>query len=228
MATMGLLIVAVAGLVLTALGGLAAVFYARQGRRRNELVVSVKSQPMIVERDTKAGSAISLRYDDTVVADPHLLTAVVECLGPKDITSADFDQGKPLRIAFGVPMIALLRCDGLDVAEQYRATSIDVPPTLLPKGKTFIVSAITDGAPHAHVDAALIDTDVRDTKPAAVNVVVATVRRLMPYSYTIFVVLGAVTTVVAALLNTAEADKLDDMRTNSKTVTVTVTATPTP
>ncbi|CAN5488172.1 hypothetical protein BH09ACT7_BH09ACT7_02610 [soil metagenome] len=222
---MGLLIVAVAGLGLTAIGLVAAVYYSRKGRRRNELVVSVKSQPMIVDRDTKAGSAISLRYDDTVVADPHLITAVLECLGPKDITSADFDQGKPLSIEFGVPMIALLRSDGLDVAEEYRATSIEVTPTLLPKGKTFILSAITDGCPQASVATHLIDTDVLEKKPAAVSFVVSTVRRLMPYSYTIFVVLGAATTVVAALLTTAEADKLDDVRSNSP-VTVTVTATP--
>jgi hypothetical protein len=222
----GLLITAVAGLVLTAIGLVAAVVYARQGRRRNELVVSVKSQPMIVERDTKAGSAISLRYDDMVVGDPHLITAVLECLGPKDITSADFDQGKPLSIAFGVPMIALLRSDGLDVVDEYRATSIDVPPTLLPKGKTFILSAITDGCPQVRVGAHLIDTDVLDKKPAAASFVVSTVRRLMPYSYTIFVVLGAATTIVAALLTTAEADKLEDI--SNSPVTVTVTAAPTP
>ena len=224
---MGLLIISVAGLVLTALGLVAALYYARSGRRRNALVVAVKSQPMIVERDTEVGSAISLRYDDTVVADPHLLTVVLECLGPKDITSADFDQGKPLSIEFGVPMIALLRSDGLDVIEDYRATSIDVRPSLLPKGKSFILSAITDGCPVAGVGAHLIDTDVLDKKPAAASFLVGTARRLMPYSYTIFVVLGAVTTVVAALLTTAEADKLDDMQSNSP-VTVTITAPPAP
>ena len=224
---MGLLVIAVAGLVLTASGLLAGVFYAKQGRRRNQLVVSVKSQPMIVERDTKAGAAVSLSYDDTVVADPHLMTAVLECVGPKDITSADFDQAKPITIAFDVPMIALLRSDGLEVAEEYRATSIDVLPKLLPKGKTFIVSAITDGCPDARVSAHLIDTDVIDKKPEAAGFVVATVRRLMPYSYTIFVVLGAATTVVAALLTTAEADKLEDVQSTSP-VTVTVTATPSP
>lgn len=223
---MGLLVIAIAGLVLTAVGLLAGVFYAKQGgRRRNQLVVSVKSQPMIVERDTKAGSAVSLSYDDTVVGDPHLMTAVLECVGPKDITSADFDQAKPITIAFDVPMIALLRCDGLAITEEYRATSIDVLPNLLPKGKTFVLSAITDGCPDARVSAHLINTDVIDKKPETATFVVATVRRLMPYSYTIFVVLGAATTVVAALLTTAEADKLEDLQTTSP-VTVTVTATP--
>ncbi len=225
---MGLLIIAIAGLVLTAVGLLAGVFYAKQGgRRRNHLVVSVKSQPMIVERNTKAGSAVSLRYADQVVEDPHLITVMMECVGPTDITSADFDQGKPVTIAFDVPMIALLRSDGLDISETYRATSIDVRPSLLPKGKTFIVSAITDGEPQPRVNAHLIDTDVIDKKPEAVSSVVAAVRKLMPYSYTIFVVLGAATTIVAALLTSAEADKLDEMKSSSPE-TVTVTAIPSP
>jgi hypothetical protein len=220
-----LVVIAIAGLVLTLGGLLAALYYARAGRRRNELVVSVKSQPMIVERDTEAGSAVSLRYADQVVDDPYLITAMLECVGPKDITSADFDQGRPVNISFEVPMIALLRSDGLEIAENYRATSIDVLPSLLPKGKTFIVSAITDGPPQPLVRAHLIDTDVVDTKPEAVSFVVAAVRRLMPYSYTIFVVLGAATTVVAALLTTAEKEKIDDIRSNDP-VTVTVTAVP--
>jgi hypothetical protein len=221
----GLLIMSVVGLVLTAIGLLAGGYYARQGRRRNELVVSVKSQPMIVERDTEAGSAVSLRYDDQVVDDPHLLTAVLECVGPKDITSADFDQGKPITIALEVPMIALLRSDGLEIVENYRSTSIDVLPNLLPKGKTFILSAITDGCPNARVTAHLIDTDVLDNKPAGNPLLKAAVRRFSAYSYTIFAVLGALTTVIAAWLTTAENEKIDLIRSNDP-VTVTVTAVP--
>jgi hypothetical protein len=220
----GLLIMAVVGLALTAIGLLAGVYYAKQGRRRNELVVSVKSQPMIVERETEAGSAVSLRYDDQVVADPYLMTAVLECSGPKDITSADFDAGKPISIAFDVPMIALLRSDGLAIGESYRATSIEVLPNLLPKGKTFILSAITDGCPNPRVTTHLIDTDVLDTKPEGNTLLKAAMRRFSAYSYTIFAVLGALTTVIAAWLTTAEADKLDEMRPNS---VVTVTVTPT-
>jgi hypothetical protein len=66
----------------------------------------------------------------------------------------------------------------------------------MPKGKTSILSAITDGCPDARVSAQLIDTDVLEKKPET------------------------------ALL-TAEADKLEEIGTNSS-VTVTVTATPPP
>jgi hypothetical protein len=93
-------------------------------------------------------------------------------------TSADFDPGRPINIAFEVPMIALLRSDGLEIVEDCRATSIDVLPNLLPTGETFILSAITDGCPNARVSAHLIDTDVIDKKPEGGGSIVATARRL--------------------------------------------------
>jgi hypothetical protein len=106
-------------------------------------------------------------YREEELADPHVLEIALSYRGRKDISSASFEQGQPLCIDVGVPIIDLLETifdpeEKTDLKVEAVETALKVGPGLLRKGHAMTFVVLTDG-PGAQLthDIPLADVKVR-------------------------------------------------------------------
>ncbi len=120
----------------------AGYYYYSQGRRRNQLIITVEAQSW-GEPDPQLSQGLLIRYDEQRINKPCFVTVSLTCAGPKDIVTTDFDSGKPLRIQLGAMIVAIPQINELELEKG--GGEIYVSPGLLPKGKTITVKLIADG-----------------------------------------------------------------------------------
>lgn len=114
-----------------------------------------------------AAEAAKIMYDEVVLTDPRAVTLSVESRARTDISSADFDQRKPLEFDLGTVIAAQfdLSHAGGDSPIEAAAPgdrSMRLPPQLIRKGPVVKVLLLVDGQPQLTVRNPLIFMDVRD------------------------------------------------------------------
>jgi hypothetical protein len=95
------LAIAMAGLV----AAVFAAWYAQRAllppRRRLELTLN-----NVVQIVSPPDEQLEVRYEGELVASPHTCTLIVTSTGLHSVSSAQFDQGEPIVVELGVPIVA--------------------------------------------------------------------------------------------------------------------------
>jgi hypothetical protein len=137
----------------------------RWGNRRSALAYT-SEWISLLPVDLNAG-AFQLTLNKVPVPEPHLLTISLTNIGPKDIATAMFDSGRPIRIQLGGRLYGVtstqggVLLSGFPSKESGDVDTINVLPSLLPRGAAWSFSAVVSGTPSVEFDWSLIDTDYR-------------------------------------------------------------------
>jgi hypothetical protein len=137
----------------------------RWGNRRSALAYT-SEWISLLPVDLNAG-AFQLTLNGVPVPEPHLLTISLTNIGSKDIASAMFDSGRPIRIRLGGRLYGVTSTEGGVLLNGFpnkqsgHVDAINVLPNLLPRGAAWSFSAVVSGTPSVEFDWSLIDTDYR-------------------------------------------------------------------
>jgi hypothetical protein len=141
--------------------------YFLQAKRRDQLRIHNKLRIEAEYQSLPGGAAqlqrsLTIRYNDQPIQNLYFVTVSLANDGPKDIRSADFENGAPLRIQLPGMIRALLPLD--DPTVSTTGGQIHVSPGLLPKGKTFTINVIADiPGPHPDESGIAIVTPLANT-----------------------------------------------------------------
>lgn len=135
------------------------------GTRRRRAAFQVDVRPLLAP-DTLVSESLKVTFDGHVVPDPHLLSIRVRNFGPRDITSEDFDGGRPFKVSIGSGIFGLTETSHppfTDVSEPSVAAGyVDLEPCLLRKGEAWRVDVIVGGKVKPTFTSPLVDTDFID------------------------------------------------------------------
>jgi hypothetical protein len=154
------LIVAIVGIPSTVLATRAF------GNRRARLLFNCRAVPLLPEGDQHG--LVKVTYRDFDVADPHLVTISIANIGPTDIPSEAFDQGRGIRVDlkgtvfYGVVSVPPAKERG-EILSQAVGTDdgyIVLGPALLRRGAVWTVEVLVSGDPDPELTSSLINTDV--------------------------------------------------------------------
>jgi hypothetical protein len=152
------------GLALT----VAVLAYARLAvPKRRLLIIAQPATPLLQRIDH--GARISIEYDQLPVGSPHTTVLGVRSTGRNAITTAHFDQGRPIVVDFGVPVIDVLELSG-SVTVRSDGTRVLIGPDLIRPTEVIEAHLLTDGSPTLRVSETpvvdhLIDTKVEYVRP---------------------------------------------------------------
>ncbi|MFB9444212.1 hypothetical protein Dvina_26490 [Dactylosporangium vinaceum] len=143
------LVIALLALAVGALG----VWYARRALfppKRRLAFYSLPPAPLL-SGDAASAAGISVSHERQVLNDPHLVTISVENTGRHDVSSAQFDGGRPITIDLDSPIKAILKVSTTPHGGTYRHSvsgrSLSIGPDLLKVGSLLTVQALTEGRP---------------------------------------------------------------------------------
>ena len=114
---------------------------------------------------------LEVTYRDIPVDKPHLISVILENIGPRDIPSSAFDGGNPISIAFNQTFYGLTSTSGgvrtvsPAVGTPAADAVVQLRPGLLKRGDAWSFSAVLSGPVEVSVDSPLVDTDLRQVDP---------------------------------------------------------------
>ncbi|MGP4111979.1 hypothetical protein ACTWP5_13815 [Streptomyces sp. 4N509B] len=112
-------------------------------------------------------STLEVRRNGAILTEPHVLEIELRNDGRRDIPSAAFDGGQPLRLDVGVPIVELLETSS--APHGYRVppitvsgSALEVGPGMISRGQRLTLSVLADGRnPSLTLDVALLDVRIR-------------------------------------------------------------------
>ncbi|MGA6208066.1 hypothetical protein ACPESR_25265 [Nocardia testacea] len=158
--------VAVAALIVAVVGIPLSIWATRRwGNRRAQLEIGVTATPLLPEG---ADGPLQVTYRDIAVAKPYLVSVTLRNVGPRDISTATFDSGRPITVRFDETFYGLTSTDGgvravaPAIGSSGEQAVVRIEPGLLKQQAEWSFSAVTTGPVEVSVDAPLIDTDVQE------------------------------------------------------------------
>lgn len=153
------LVLGIVALLATIIFGIGQMRRAKQyGNQRAKLAWNQTTTSLV--HPSSQGS-LRVSHDGVVVHDPYLVRFELSNVGPRDVASVQFDQGKPLTIAFTGTLLALLKAEPAGVAVEQEAGTVSVAPFLLPRGKELSFELLLEGPPQGDPKISpLVDTDI--------------------------------------------------------------------
>jgi hypothetical protein len=126
---------------------------------------------------------LKLLHRGRVLADPRALTVELVSRGRKDIPSDAYNDGEPLKLNIGAPIVEILQVASEPATLPVPAvaadgTAVHIGPSLIGKRHTITITVLTDGGqPTLTCQSPLIDVQVRqqrsdETRPPVVAMVV--------------------------------------------------------
>jgi hypothetical protein len=121
------------------------------GSPRRLLVYSAVSDTALLTSGAReqVGLGLEVTLSGQVLNDPHVVRLQVVSRSRRDIRGTDFENGMPLKLDLGTPILKLLTVDtggpempGIEV--QTESTMVAIGPGLVKKGQTISVSLLTD------------------------------------------------------------------------------------
>lgn len=201
-----------AAVVVTLLVGVATVavtYLTRFARQRLEYGLRTVA-PLLTAPDGVRDD-LELRHRGVRLEQPHLVEVVLAGSGRRDIPGTSFDNGDPIRLDLGVPIVELLQITADDSASATPTppvhavgTALLVGPALIGRRQHLTLTALVQGEPSLRCEAPLPNARVR----RGVHAPEATRERLRKLQI-VLVVLGAAT-VVLLLQVTGLAEALND------------------
>ncbi|MYT12564.1 hypothetical protein YWIDRAFT_01834 [Streptomyces sp. SceaMP-e96] len=165
---------AATGVVAGAGIGAAGVYATRRAAFPKRRLVYSFSSSSLVQRHQRNVSAnvLHIRLGERELHNPRLVSLRLENTGRRDISSAQFDQGNPLRIVLGLPVVELVSM----AAEPPSALGLSpggledhgmsIRPGRLGAGEAITYTLLVDGDPSFYrLTHALIDVTVKEKFP---------------------------------------------------------------
>lgn len=136
------------------------------GNRRSRLLFNWNAVPLLPERDEDGLVKVQYRHFD--VDRPHLVTISLANIGPTDISSAMFDQGRGIRVDlvntvfYGVVSSPPPKERGSLTSQAIgsKDSCIVLGPGLLRRGQVWTVEVLVSGEPQTELTSSLINTDI--------------------------------------------------------------------
>jgi hypothetical protein len=164
-----LVILPVASFAVAVIVGIAGVWVAYlAGFPRQRLLYWIPAAVPLVNAPRGPGHGFQLLYNGAEVAQPHLLSVQLISRGRDDISIDFFEDGEPISLDLGVPIIDVLQIDPIGRRAFSPTASPDkntlkIGPSLIGKRQMIIITLLLDGSPAhpAHLNALLKNVNVR-------------------------------------------------------------------
>ncbi|RSS79503.1 hypothetical protein [Streptomyces sp. WAC06614] len=157
---------AVVAALLVGAGTMWAALRAANPKRRIEFWM--KDTPLLRDHRTLSGHLEVLRNGSTL-ADPRLVRVLVRNSSRRDVASAAFDQGTPLRMNLGVPILDVLSTEVKPATAQAPPSAVDgselrIGPGRIGRGSQVTYLLLVDGRPTFSCQHSLIDVTVTEAE----------------------------------------------------------------
>ncbi len=133
---------------------------------RRQLLYSLQSCTSLLNASADARKNIKIFHLGKELKDPHIVKISLSSKGRSDIPSSAFDQGRPIVLEVGVPIVGQLPTDvgaGPAPTVDLQNTALSIGPDLISKRQQIEFNLLTDGATsHLACESHLIDVKVRE------------------------------------------------------------------
>lgn len=157
-----------AGTVVGVLGAVAVVWVTLTvGFPRRRLYYSMQAVAPLITAPEGIPGNLELRNHGNLLADPRALTIQLISQGRKDIPNDAYNDGQPLRLNVGSPVVEVLRITSEPESLPKPKVTVDgtflnIGPSLIGRRHKIIISVLTDGGePSLTCQSPLIDVQVR-------------------------------------------------------------------
>jgi hypothetical protein len=136
--------------IATLLGTLIGIVQAYRSTRRSIAYGMLISAPL-VSAPPGVEPGLSVLHRGRELADPRVLRIRLTSKGHRDIPSSFFDQGRPLCIDVGIPVVALLQASFEPKSEpspkvEADGTTLKIGPSLIRKHQAMTFTVLADGS----------------------------------------------------------------------------------
>ncbi|MFI0980748.1 hypothetical protein ACH4SP_27525 [Streptomyces sp. NPDC021093] len=148
------------------LGGWATL---RAANPRRQLAYWMPAATRLLHTSDVVGDLVVTRGGQTL-RHPHVLDVRLMNRGRRDVASSHFDNGMPIRLDVGAPIVEILGVtsepDSLHTpTSAVEGTAVTITPSLIAKGQTICFSVLADGpTPRLTCQASLIDVTVQERR----------------------------------------------------------------
>lgn len=155
-------VISIFGLIVAAVG----VAYARKQATPPKRVLRVDASPPVplIATGPAAEIGIEVKRDGLALVDPSLITLTLDSDGDYDIARTAFDDGKPVAVDLGVPIVELLQRKGITAS--FVGSTLYLGPDLIKKGSRASLLVLVDGHPNLDSVAAQMATSLIDVMVA--------------------------------------------------------------
>jgi hypothetical protein len=124
------------------------------------------SDPVALLTPEGSKHGLEVRRGGQPLSDPRLVDVTLQSSGRQSIDSAIFDQGRPLVLHFGVPIIEVLKADSRPPEQavpdyQQSGSTLEVGPGVLAARQKITFSVLVDGQPSFSLISHLSDVPIR-------------------------------------------------------------------
>jgi hypothetical protein len=177
--------------VIALISGTIGVIYARRALfpPKREIAYSLESSAPLINDASNLQNGISVIHNGTTLRNPYVTTLKIRNSGRHAVASEHYDQGRPLTLDLGKPIMDLTSSASGSYGTQ--GTSITYGPELLPSGHSLKFTALTEGKPTLTIRHYFIDTKVIDEAR----------KRVRPSYVDLTSILAALMGVISALLS---------------------------
>jgi hypothetical protein len=190
----------IAALVVALVGIAVAVYYGRRALRppKRKLRWNFSADPLFLPHNEDWRSVIDIRVFNERVRNPYFATLTLSNIGQEDISSAHFDQGRPIEFEI-TGKVATLQPFHSSSAATVEGTRVMFGPELLRAGHSWTVRMVTDGQPDVRLSSSYLIGASIDGELTDVEMSNSAQRRASSESLRI-AELAAVGTIVAAVI----------------------------
>lgn len=141
---------------------------------KRRMVYSFTSSALVQRHQRNVSSNVLHIYLGTrELADPRLVSLRLENPGRRDISSVQFDQGTPMRVTLGLPIVELVSMaaeppgnPGLNDVALEGNSAVSIRPGLLKAGAAITYTFLVDGEPSQYsLSASLVEVDLTQKFP---------------------------------------------------------------
>lgn len=181
-----------AALLIAAVSSIRAYFLARR-----TIIYSVAASFPLISYYPGVTQALKVLHDDKELVDPYVLEIQLASKARRDIPSASFDQGQPLRVDVGVPIISLNKIDVIRKSDPKPKVEIDgatlkIGPSLIRKRQEITLAVLVDG-PDARLSCQSPIIDVRMRRKIAYERGQMRLRQIVSWAAVAFVAFYLIT-----------------------------------
>lgn len=121
---------------------------------RREISITMQPPAALLARESSSVQDVQVAVDGETITQPTIARLEITNRGRHDITSANFHDGRPLRIDLGVPVVRVLEVTAAPLRGDLLRTEIDgttlkIGPGLLSSGQQLLVQLLVSGTPQS-------------------------------------------------------------------------------